>query len=81
LIGLNNFMLIKVKVFPASKKESVIKKSDDSFEVEVREKAERGLANRKLIEVFSFYFKVPPSQVRIIKGSRCRNKILEINKN
>jgi len=49
-------MLIKVKVFPNSKKEEVIKKSEDSFEVRVKEKPEKGKANREVVRVLKFLF-------------------------
>ena len=71
-------MLIKVKVFPNSKKEEIIKKSEDSFEVKVREKPEKGLANKKVINVLSSYFKIPSSKIRLIKGFKQRNKIFEV---
>jgi len=77
MVGSRN-MLIKVKVFPNSKKEEVIKKSEDSFEVKVREKPERGLANKAVIDALSLYFKIPSLRVRLIKGFRQRNKIFEI---
>jgi uncharacterized protein YggU (UPF0235/DUF167 family) len=35
-------MLIKTKIFPNSRKEEVIKKSEDSFEVKVKEKPVMG---------------------------------------
>ena len=73
-------MLIKVKVFPSSKKEEIIKKSEDSFEVKVKEKPERGLANREVIRIISAYFKIPKSKVRLIKGFKERNKIFKIIK-
>jgi len=73
-------MLIKVKVFPSSKKEEIIKKSEDSFEVKVKEKPERGLANREVIRIISAYFKIPKSKVRLIKGFKERNKIFKITK-
>ncbi len=71
-------MLIKVKVFPASKKEKIIKKSEDSFEVRVKAKPIKGLANRAVVEVLSLYFKVSASKIKLIKGVRQRNKIFEI---
>jgi len=74
-------MLIKVKVFSSSKKEEIIKKSEDSFDVCLKEKPVMGKANKKLIKNFSFYFKIPESKIRIIKGNRKRNKILKINSN
>jgi len=71
-------MLIKVRVFPNSKKEEVIKKSKDSFEVKVKEKPEQGRANKEVIRVLSAYFKIPESKIRLIKGFKERNKIFEV---
>ncbi len=72
-------MLIKVKVFPNSKKEEITKKSEDSFEVKVKEKAIKGLANRAVISALSFYFKIPRSKIKLIKGFRQKNKIFEVH--
>ena len=71
-------MLIKVKVFPKSKEEKVIKKSNDSFEVWVREEPKRGLANKAVIRVLASYFGVSESKIKLIKGFKKRNKIFEI---
>ena len=71
-------MLIKVKVFPNSKKEEIIKKSDDSFEVKVKAKPIKGEANREVVRALAFYFKIPESKIRLIKGFKKRNKIFEI---
>jgi len=71
-------MLIKVKVFPNSKKEGVIKKSEDSFEVKVKAKPEKGMANKEVVKLLSVYFKIPESKIRLIKGFKERNKIFEI---
>ena len=71
-------MLIKVKVFPNSKKEEVIKKSEDSFEVKVKAKPEKGMANKEVVKLLSVYFKIPESKIRLIKGFKERNKIFEI---
>lgn len=73
-------MLIKIKVFPGSKREEIIKKSEGNFEVRIKEKPERGLANRGVIKILSAYFKIPKSKVRLIKGFKQRNKILKITK-
>ncbi|BCX15115.1 MAG: hypothetical protein KatS3mg097_007 [Candidatus Parcubacteria bacterium] len=71
-------MLIKVKVFPSSKEEKIVKKAEDSFEVKVKERAERGLANMAVIRILASYFKIPVSQVRLLKGAKSKNKIFEI---
>ncbi len=73
-------MLIKVKVFPNSKKEGIIKKSEDSFEIRIKERPERGLANRGVRKILSSYFKIPEPKVRLIKGFKKRNKIFKITK-
>jgi hypothetical protein len=73
-------MLIKVKIFPCCKKEEVLKKKEDAFDVKVKEKPLRGMANRALISLLSSYFNIPPNKIRIIKGFRKRNKIIEIIK-
>jgi hypothetical protein len=75
-------MFIKVKVFPNSKEDEIIKKKDNEFEVRVREKAEKGRANMAVIKVIADYFKVDKSKTKLIKGFKERNKIFEIkNKN
>jgi len=71
-------MLIKVKVFPNSKREEIIKKSEDSFEVKIREKPEKGRANKEVVRVLSCYFKIPESKIKLIKGFKKRNKIFEV---
>jgi hypothetical protein len=71
-------MLIKVKVFPDSKEEEIIKKSEDSFEVKVREKPIKGEANKRVLEMLSSYFKIPESKIKLIKGGKERNKIFEV---
>ena len=71
-------MLIKVKVWPNSKKEAIIKKSEDRFEIKVKEKPVKGLANRAVINVLSLYFKVPISRIRLVRGFRERNKVFII---
>ncbi|TFG35953.1 MAG: DUF167 domain-containing protein [Parcubacteria group bacterium] len=71
-------MLIKVKVFPKSKKEEVVKKSEDSFEIRTKEKPERGEANESAIALLASFLKITRKKIRIIKGSKQRNKIFRI---
>ncbi|MBI2449968.1 MAG: DUF167 domain-containing protein [Candidatus Nealsonbacteria bacterium] len=71
-------MLIKVKVFPDAGQALVTKKSEDSFEVWVKEKPVRGLANRAVIDALARYFKISPEKIRLIKGFRESSKIFEI---
>lgn len=71
-------MYIKVKVFPDSKNEEIIKKSEDSFEIKVKEKPVMGLANRAVIRNLALHFKIPESSIRLIKGFKERNKIFKV---
>jgi len=73
-------MFIKVKVFPDSKKDEIVKKADDRFEIKVKEKAKNGLANKKVIEILSKYLNVPEEKLILIRGAKQRNKIFEIHK-
>ncbi len=71
-------MLIKVKVFPGSKKGKIVSKSADSFEVYVKEKPERGLATKAVFGMLSSHFKLELGSIKLIKGARSKNKIFEI---
>jgi len=71
-------MLIKVKVFPDSKEEKIVKKRGDSFEVMVKEKPIGGEANRGVIDALAKFFNIPKNKIRLIKGFKQRNKIFEI---
>ena len=74
-------MLIKVKVFPGSKKEEIIKKAEDSFDISVKAKPQSGDANKEVIKVLALYFKIPAARVRLIKGAKQRNKIFKLLSN
>jgi len=71
-------MFIKVKVLPNSKEEEIRKTPEDRFEVKVKEKPEKGLANKRTLEILSSYFHLPPASIKLVKGNRQRNKIFEI---
>lgn len=72
-------MFIKIRVFPNSLKEELKQKSTDSFEIKIKEKPERGLANKRLIQILANYFQLPESKISLIKGFKQRNKIFKID--
>ncbi len=74
-------MLIRVKVRAGAKKETVVSKSEDQLAVSLVEKAERNLANKRLIEVLAEYFGLPDSKIRIIRGHKAPSKIVSIGGN
>ena len=71
-------MLIKVKVFPGSKNQKIIKKSEDNFEIKVKAEPQKGKANQETFKIIADYFKIPQSQIKLIKGAKGRNKVFEI---
>jgi len=54
-------------------------KSEDHFEISVKEKAERNMANSRVLELVALHFKVPKNKVRIINGHRHPRKLLVVD--
>jgi uncharacterized protein (TIGR00251 family) len=71
-------MLIKVKVFPKSKKAEVEQKSEDSLLVFVKSEAKENKANFEMLELVSKHLGIGISKIRIVKGSKEPNKIIKI---
>ncbi len=69
---------IKVLVYADSKKEKIILKKKDFFEIYVKEKAQRNMANNRILELLSLYFKVSKNKIRIINGHHHPSKLLVI---
>ena len=70
---------LNVKVFPGSRKRSILKKEDGSLEIHIPENPEKGKANRSAINMMAKFLKVPPSRIKIVKGARGREKIFLID--
>lgn len=73
-------MYIRIKVFPHSKKEKIIKKENNTFEIYTREKAENNRANIRSKEIIAEYFNMPIKKISIISGHQRPQKILVIQK-
>lgn len=69
---------IKVRVMPGAKKESVTKVNEDTLKIDVREKPERNLANRRIVEIVAKEYGVGTNRVQIINGHTSRSKIISI---
>ena len=72
-------LYIHVKVRAGASKESFRKKSEDHFEISVKEKAERNMANSRVLELVAMHFKVSKNNVRIINGHRSPSKLLVVD--
>jgi uncharacterized protein (TIGR00251 family) len=71
-------MLIRVFVTPNAKQARVVRVSEDYFEVWVDERAENGRANKRLVEILAEHFNIPKSRVSIIRGTKSRNKTVQM---
>ena len=71
-------MIIKVKVKPNSKKKEIKNISNDEYIINLKEKAEDNKANIELLKLLKKHFKVDFKHIKIIKGMRSRDKIVEI---
>lgn len=72
-------MYLKVKVTTGAKKESFKKKNINTFEISVKEKPERNMANMRVIELIAEYLKIPKTKVKIVSGHHRPNKLFSIS--
>jgi len=71
-------MFLKVKVFPNAKKEIIIKKADNEFEIKVKEKATLGKANEKARKILARHLNISEGKLILIRGAKQRNKIFKV---
>jgi len=71
-------MILNVRVVPKASK-NLVKKEEDYLKVYLTKPAQNGLANTQLIALLAEYLNIKKYQVKIIKGKRSRDKLVEIN--
>lgn len=71
-------MYIKVEVNAGAKTEVIRKTGDDSFDISVREKAERNQANRRVLELIRQQFSGKRVIAKIVSGHHSPSKIISI---
>lgn len=71
-------MIIKIKVKPNSKFQSINEQTDGSFIVYLKSPPVEGKANAELIKILSEKFKIPKTNIKIKSGIASRQKIVEI---
>lgn len=69
--------VVNIKVFPNAKKNEV-SEEEDRLKVRVTALAVGGKANKAAIEVLAEYFKVKKRDIRIIRGEKSREKVIEV---
>ena len=70
--------MLKVRVITRSKKAGIEELDSNSFKVRVASPPIGARANNELIGVIARYYNKKRSAVRITKGLRSRNKIVEV---
>lgn len=70
-------MYIKVKVITKAKKEIVKKIRNDYYEITIRERAERNMANDRVLEIVREMY--PGAAVRMISGHHHPSKIFSVD--
>jgi uncharacterized protein YggU (UPF0235/DUF167 family) len=73
-------MYIKVRAITGLKEDKIEKINENTFKIFVREKAERGEANKKICELLDNYFNKPVGGVRIVNGHQHPMKLVKIGK-
>lgn len=71
-------MKINVRVTPNAKKDKIVR-NGDNFKVYIHAPAEGGRANAAAVELIADFLNVKKNRIRIVRGARSRNKIIEID--
>ncbi|MFH1063017.1 MAG: DUF167 domain-containing protein [Candidatus Omnitrophota bacterium] len=71
-------MFINIKVITNAAKNEIIEQSKGQYLVKVTATAERGKANKKMMELLAEYFNVSKIDILIVKGKYNSKKVLNI---
>ena len=71
-------MVFNVRVCPKASR-NLIKEEKGILKAYLTKPAQDGLANEQLISLLSEYLKVKIYRMRIIRGQKCRDKVIEID--
>ena len=66
---------LKVKVHAGEKKNKLVQKGPDTFEIWVKAPAEQGRANEAVRTLLAAHLSVPENQLSLIKGATSPSKI------
>lgn len=73
-------LYLDVKVLPKAKKAGLEKLGPDSFRVRVQAAPDKGAANREVVALIAAHFRVPVSQVSIVRGAKSRLKVVAVQR-
>ena len=72
-------MILNVRVSPKASR-NLVKKEGDVYKVYLTKPAQDGLANEQLVGLLADYLGARKYQIKIIKGFKGRDKLIEFNK-
>ena len=71
-------MFIKLRVHPDSKRAVIRKKDADSYEIWIKEPAERGMANAAALRALASELGIDVQKIMLVKGAHSPAKIVNI---
>ena len=74
-------MKIKVNVIPNSSRNEIVGWQGDTLKIKVKAPADKGKANKELINILAKKFNVKKGQINIKSGHKIRTKLILININ
>ena len=71
-------IILNLYIQPNSSKNEIVGLWKDKLKVKIAAPPHQGKANKRLIEFLSQLFKIKKSQVKILRGEKSREKVVEI---
>ena len=71
-------MFIKLKVHPDARRDKLVKKAPDAYEIWTKSPPSRGLANASAIRQLSLALGIEAKKIMLIKGAASPAKIVKI---
>ncbi|MDD5192822.1 MAG: DUF167 domain-containing protein [Candidatus Nanoarchaeia archaeon] len=71
-------MILKIKVKPNSRKQEIEKIEGENYKISLKSKPKDNKANIELLKLLKKHFNVESKNIKIIKGLKSRNKIIEV---
>ncbi|OGY43357.1 MAG: YggU family protein [Candidatus Buchananbacteria bacterium RIFCSPHIGHO2_01_FULL_39_8] len=69
---------ILIKVTPGASRDKIIEETENYLKIKIKATPTKGRANKALIKFLAEKYKIPASQIEIIKGLTSRNKLVRI---
>ena len=69
---------IKLRVIPRARHDKIDLDESGTYRVHITAAPVDGAANAAVIKMLAEYFKIPKSQIKIVRGDTSRDKIIEI---